>query len=105
FSSRRRHTRSKRDWSSDVCSSDLLQHLEDDRAARDAEGVADLLRLLGPMTRDEIIARSVPSADVDVWLRTLAGAGRAVVVDHAEIGRAACRERGVRRGGAGAGKN
>src|SRR5699024_11810805 len=33
FSSRRRHTRSKRDWSSDVCSSDLfykdqlIQHL------------------------------------------------------------------------------
>src|SRR5207249_6889260 len=25
FSSRRRHTRSKRDWSSDVCSSDLFQ--------------------------------------------------------------------------------
>src|SRR6266496_5336572 len=25
FSSRRRHTRSLRDWSSDVCSSDLLQ--------------------------------------------------------------------------------
>src|SRR5699024_11979211 len=26
FSSRRRHTRSKRDWSSDVCSSDLFPH-------------------------------------------------------------------------------
>src|SRR5699024_11333718 len=26
FSSRRRHTRSKRDWSSDVCSSDLIPH-------------------------------------------------------------------------------
>src|SRR5699024_11936412 len=26
FSSRRRHTRSKRDWSSDVCSSDLIHH-------------------------------------------------------------------------------
>src|SRR5699024_11825727 len=26
FSSRRRHTRSKRDWSSDVCSSDLPGH-------------------------------------------------------------------------------
>src|SRR5699024_11628810 len=26
FSSRRRHTRSKRDWSSDVCSSDLTTH-------------------------------------------------------------------------------
>ena len=25
FSSRRRHTRSKRDWSSDVCSSDLTE--------------------------------------------------------------------------------
>src|SRR5207249_5233131 len=27
FSSRRRHTRSKRDWSSDVCSSDLTRAL------------------------------------------------------------------------------
>src|SRR5437868_15411115 len=27
FSSRRRHTRSKRDWSSDVCSSDLDLHV------------------------------------------------------------------------------
>src|SRR5690606_41175538 len=26
FSSRRRHTRFSRDWSSDVCSSDLVQH-------------------------------------------------------------------------------
>src|SRR5204862_6832293 len=29
FSSRRRHTRSLRDWSSDVCSSDLLVHFGD----------------------------------------------------------------------------
>src|SRR5699024_11761444 len=28
FSSRRRHTRSKRDWSSDVCSSDLFDGLD-----------------------------------------------------------------------------
>src|SRR5699024_11832629 len=28
FSSRRRHTRSKRDWSSDVCSSDLASKSE-----------------------------------------------------------------------------
>src|SRR5882762_4180266 len=34
FSSRRRHTRFKCDWSSDVCSSDL-QFLEDDGGARD----------------------------------------------------------------------
>src|SRR5699024_9348682 len=30
FSSRRRHTRSKRDWSSDVCSSDLIALVEGD---------------------------------------------------------------------------
>src|SRR5437868_8343770 len=30
FSSRRRHTISKRDWSSDVCSSDLLLHFAAD---------------------------------------------------------------------------
>src|SRR4030043_1668113 len=29
FSSRRRHTRCSRDWSSDVCSSDLLTSLSD----------------------------------------------------------------------------
>src|SRR5437868_15102432 len=45
FSSRRRHTRSKRDWSSDVCSSDLQieqMHFRDFVAV--ARGVA-LLRL------------------------------------------------------------
>ncbi|MGB9227441.1 helicase-related protein, partial [Mycobacterium sp.] len=35
-----------------------LQHLSADRAARDAEGVADLLRLLGPLTEDEVAARA-----------------------------------------------
>src|SRR5699024_11869416 len=36
FSSRRRHTRSKRDWSSDVCSSDLYgQIVEDFNAAQE----------------------------------------------------------------------
>src|SRR5207249_8611574 len=39
FSSRRRHTRSKRDWSSDVCSSDLhwkIRSKDDLRVARDS---------------------------------------------------------------------
>src|SRR5206468_9225246 len=31
FSSRRRHTRSDRDWSSDVCSSDLHSHSQSSR--------------------------------------------------------------------------
>src|SRR5699024_2352108 len=33
FSSRRRHTRSKRDWSSDVCSSDLMSMTEEPNKA------------------------------------------------------------------------
>src|SRR6266513_5522715 len=36
FSSRRRHTRSKRDWSSDVCSSDLREHGYDECMAQQA---------------------------------------------------------------------
>lgn len=36
-----------------------LQRTAPDRQARDAEGVADLLRLLGPLTNDEIGARSL----------------------------------------------
>src|SRR5206468_6550844 len=47
FSSRRRHTRSDRDWSSDVCSSDLSVH--DVREAEAAHaGGADYL-LVGPV--------------------------------------------------------
>src|SRR6266496_6613225 len=40
FSSRRRHTRSLRDWSSDVCSSDLLELVLD--AFARAPGIQDL---------------------------------------------------------------
>lgn len=53
-----------------------LQRLAPDRQARSAESLADLLRLLGPLTRDEIGARCVPAGDVDDWLATLAGARR-----------------------------
>src|SRR5699024_11270010 len=35
FSSRRRHTRSKRDWSSDVCSSDLCSTVDATRNSVD----------------------------------------------------------------------
>src|SRR3989449_9476770 len=34
FSSRRRHTRCSRDWSSDVCSSDLVRRIEVDKQGR-----------------------------------------------------------------------
>ncbi len=57
-----------------------LQRTDPERRARDAEGVADLLRWLGPVTVDEVTARSVEGGDVADWLRTLADARRAVVV-------------------------
>src|SRR5699024_11498325 len=44
FSSRRRHTRSKRDWSSDVCSSDLPR-------PRDPGTTAVLVYILGSLGR------------------------------------------------------
>ncbi|WP_407107337.1 ATP-dependent helicase [Rhodococcus aetherivorans] len=46
-----------------------LQHLAPDRKARDAEGVADLLRLLGPLTETEIAERT--TADPAAWLDEL----------------------------------
>ena len=57
-----------------------LQRTADDRRARDAEGVADLLRLLGPLSTDEVAARSVAGADAAAWLESLADSRRAVVV-------------------------
>src|SRR5207249_6952571 len=91
FSSRRRHTRSKRDWSSDVCSSDLAGDLQ---PARDAEVVAveeEPIGLAG--ARDgagharggrDLLPRGVLEAGVhpDTW-------------EDLQIGRASCRERGT----------
>lgn len=59
-----------------------LQHLSADRAARDAEGVADLLRLLGPLTEDEVAARA-GGAEVGGWLEGLLAARRALPVSFA----------------------
>src|SRR5699024_11900388 len=45
FSSRRRHTRSKRDWSSDVCSSDLgMKPLAASAATRRSVGIVVVIR-------------------------------------------------------------
>ncbi|AYE94555.1 ATP-dependent helicase [Mycobacterium paragordonae] len=62
-----------------------LQHLSSDRAARDAEGVADLLRLLGPLTEEEVAARVTASDGTDIggWLEGLRAARRALTVSFA----------------------
>ena len=59
-----------------------LQHLAPDRAARDAEAVADLLRLLGPLTEEEVAARASVD-DVSGWLEGLLAARRALTVSFA----------------------
>src|SRR5690349_24960210 len=66
FSSRRRHTRSLRDWSSDVCSSDLPN------ATGQCAPPHEKYAFLG--SRGPVIDRAPPSALI-------------------EIGRASCRER------------
>lgn len=58
-----------------------LQRLTPDRQARDSEGVADLLRLLGPLTAGEVDERSV--ADSAPWLEELRAAGRVLQVSFA----------------------
>src|SRR5690606_40421964 len=81
FSSRRRHTRFSRDWSSDVCSSDLL--LGEIRVQ-----AGDLLRI-----GDEgLVSRF---GELGLGLEHL------VERLHAQIGRASCRERVEISGGGG----
>ena len=58
-----------------------LQRLAPDRRARDAEGVADLLRLLGPLTHRRGPAERSPTAPTSRdWLAALADARRVVEV-------------------------
>jgi ATP-dependent helicase Lhr and Lhr-like helicase len=57
-----------------------LQRLTADRLTRNAEGVADLVRLLGPLSSAEIGQRSVPGSPVADWLDGLRGSRRLVTV-------------------------
>ncbi|HET6939518.1 MAG TPA: crosslink repair DNA glycosylase YcaQ family protein, partial [Nocardioides sp.] len=57
-----------------------LQRLSPERRARGAEGVADLLRLLGPLSTAEVQARCADGVDAGEALATLAATRRAVEV-------------------------
>jgi ATP-dependent Lhr-like helicase len=57
-----------------------LQRLADDRKVRDSEGIADLLRLLGPLSTDEVRERCTTPERVDDWLSLLVDARRVVPV-------------------------
>src|SRR6266513_4818077 len=64
FSSRRRHTRSKRDWSSDVCSSDLLLRTAPAAAGADAlldEQPAPQVALVGTRSEERRVGKECRS--------------------------------------------
>src|SRR5699024_12032744 len=91
-SSRRRHTRSKRDWSSDVCSSDLGMGIS-------VHAVAAAPWLLVAGVASMLILRGGGVWLSETWLRLSPGLtttrDRARVgLYAAKIGRASCRERG-----------
>src|SRR6266511_5360539 len=60
FSSRRRHTRFSRDWSSDVCSSDLEEDPDQDR--RDREGRVATGNAAAAKTKERKAARALALA-------------------------------------------
>src|SRR5207247_7790201 len=51
LSSRRRHTRSTRDWSSDVCSSDLLRRVVAGKGLPQINAVVDVINLVSVESR------------------------------------------------------
>jgi ATP-dependent Lhr-like helicase len=61
-----------------------LQRLAEDRRARNAEGLFDVLRLVGPLSVEQAAQRSVgptvDGADAEAWLTELAAARRVVRV-------------------------
>src|SRR5207253_6608079 len=94
FSSRRRNTRWPRDWSSDVCSSDLM--LAGTPGAETAYGLLTM-GLSSALGVNETLSAGPLIEGVDVSAFGLAyGTDRSGTTDGAmfEIGRASCRERG-----------
>ena len=57
-----------------------LQHLTEDRRARTAEELADLIRRLGPLGLPALVSRSAPDAPVADWVAALASERRVIPV-------------------------
>src|SRR5206468_6315781 len=97
FSSRRRHTRSDRDWSSDVCSSDLTS------PAGPAASDEEFVRTYGSLARGVVVFGHLHVPFVrPVGEMIVANSGSVgMPYDGDQIGRASCRERGESAGGAG----
>src|SRR5690606_40362140 len=101
-----RHTRFSRDWSSDVCSSDLVNinlagvffHIDEDAFTKLHNYLAAVRKSISdPQGRDEII-RDIEARIAELF-REKMHAGQEVV--SMKIGRASCRERGKSSGSGG----
>src|SRR5207249_5060118 len=99
FSSRRRHTRSKRDWSSDVCLPILAGTGVDYAEAHKCSDPKRLAVYFGKhgQYRSKEYQHNVPEA----WQAPGKGPGRFWGYWGLKIGRASCRERGEGRTGSG----
>src|SRR5260370_31897819 len=73
FSSRRRHTRFKCDWSSDVCSSDLAHHLSLDPEVR-FQIQREMVSATGPSTKTDRMA-TIGTRSLESCLTTSLGSG------------------------------
>src|SRR5256885_7014889 len=83
FSSRRRHTRLQGDWSSDVCSSDLVQAYLDAKNGVNPRSYSTYLTVLG-----------TPGASYkSTWTDFFVQDSWKALPNLTEIGRASCRER------------
>src|SRR5207245_6803364 len=101
---RRRHTRCYRDWSSDVCSSDLRRSRL--RRARSADQAGEVGSLMATITTSPTQQRAIEMNVLARKQRSLWGdafwrlrRNKAAMVG--QIGRASCRERGEARVGGG----
>src|SRR5690625_5932576 len=91
FSSRRRHTRWPRDWSSDVCSSDLTASAYAAQiGAMKANDEIDAMRVLGLNPVEVLVLPRVLAMMITLPILAFVGMIGGIV----EIGRASCRERG-----------
>src|SRR5207247_7983161 len=103
FASRRRHTRSTRDWSSDVCSSDLLvEHAPGLREADIALTEIAEKKLTFESTFGQNGATEAPAR---VVLFPGVTSSKKAMAKKKEIGRASCREREWMRGEVGGGSS
>src|SRR5439155_3399823 len=90
FSSRRRHTRWPRDWSSDVCSSDLGEPLTPAEETK-VEQIAEQIKTA---VKAEAEAEAAFTAKYPGTEQDKANLGELKQAITVEIGRASCRERG-----------